>query len=184
MRFVIVSQNLKIPVFIRNDRQGGVGVKGDALHRRAGDDAFERADGNGVGGQQNMLAVILFCDAAGGVKHSFFDFVHGLSARTAHVVYVCFPKTVFIGVFFRDMLYKIRVIGAVTAFGHVALIPHDLLERQGKTLSDVLRSGIVCEATRSGVMKNGVVAEKFRARISAYRQVLEAEAQTKRSTEK
>ena len=57
-------------------------------------------------------------------------------------------------------------------------------ERQGKTLSDVLRSGIVCEATRSGVLVNGVVAEKFRARISAYRQVLEAEAQTKRSTEK
>ena len=57
-------------------------------------------------------------------------------------------------------------------------------ERQGKTLSDVLRSGIVCEATRSGVMVNGRVAEKFRARISAYRQVLEAEAKTKRSTEK
>ena len=57
-------------------------------------------------------------------------------------------------------------------------------ERQGKTLSDVLRSGIVCEATRSGVLVNGVVAEKFRARISAYRQVLEAEAKTKRSTEK
>ena len=57
-------------------------------------------------------------------------------------------------------------------------------ERQGRTLSDVLRSGIVCEATRSGIMVNGVVAEKFRARISAYRQVLEAEAKTKRSTEK
>ena len=57
-------------------------------------------------------------------------------------------------------------------------------ERQSKTLSDVLRSGIVCEATRSGVLVNGVVAEEFRARISAYRQVLEAEAQTKRSTEK
>ena len=57
-------------------------------------------------------------------------------------------------------------------------------ERQGKTLSDVLRSGIVCEATRSGVMVNGSVAEKFRARINAYRQVLEAEAKTKRSTEK
>ena len=57
-------------------------------------------------------------------------------------------------------------------------------ERQRKTLSDVLRSGIVCEATRSGVLVNGVVAEKFRARISAYRQVLEAVAQTKRSTEK
>ena len=57
-------------------------------------------------------------------------------------------------------------------------------ERQGRTLSDVLRSGIVCEATRSGVLVNGSVAEKFRARINAYRQVLEAEAQTKRSTEK
>ena len=57
-------------------------------------------------------------------------------------------------------------------------------ERQGKTLTDVLKSGIVCEATRAGVMKNGVVVEKFRARISAYRQVLEAEAQTQRSTEK
>jgi len=57
-------------------------------------------------------------------------------------------------------------------------------EQQGKTLSDVLRSGIVCEATRSGVLVTGVIAEKFRARINAYRQVLEAEAQTKRSTEK
>ena len=57
-------------------------------------------------------------------------------------------------------------------------------ERQGRTLSDVMRSGIVCEATRSGIMVNGRVAEKFRARISAYRQVLEAEAKTKRSTEK
>jgi len=57
-------------------------------------------------------------------------------------------------------------------------------EHQGRTLSDVLRSGIVCEATRSGIMVNGCVAEKYRARIKAYRQVLEAEAQTKRSTEK
>ena len=57
-------------------------------------------------------------------------------------------------------------------------------ELQGRTLSDVLRSGIVCEAMRSGVIVNGAVAEKFRARIKAYRQVLEAEAQTKRSTEK
>ena len=57
-------------------------------------------------------------------------------------------------------------------------------ERQGKTLSYVLRSGIVGEATRSGIIVNGSVAEKFRARISAYRQVLEAEAKTKRSTEK
>ena len=57
-------------------------------------------------------------------------------------------------------------------------------ERQGKTLSDVVRSGIECEATRSGVLVNGAVAEKFRARISAYRQVLEAEAKTKRSAGK
>ena len=57
-------------------------------------------------------------------------------------------------------------------------------ERQGKTLSDVLRSGIEYEATCSGVLKNGRVAEEFRARIRAYRQVLEAEAQTKRSTGK
>ena len=57
-------------------------------------------------------------------------------------------------------------------------------ERQGKTLSDVVRSGIVSEATRSGVLANGIVVAEFRARISAYRQVLEAEAQTQRSTEK
>lgn len=57
-------------------------------------------------------------------------------------------------------------------------------ERQGRTLSDVLRSGIECEAARLGIMVNGEVAEKFRARIRAYRQVLEAEAQTKRSTGK
>ena len=57
-------------------------------------------------------------------------------------------------------------------------------ERQRKSLSDILRGGIVCEAMRSGVMENGVVVEKFRARINAYRQVLEAEAKTKRSTEK
>lgn len=50
-------------------------------------------------------------------------------------------------------------------------------ERQRKTLSDIVRSGIVFEATRSGVLVNGYVAEKYRARISAYRQVLEAEAQ-------
>ena len=57
-------------------------------------------------------------------------------------------------------------------------------EKQGKTLSDILRNGIMNEATRSGVVENGSVVEKFRARIMAYRQVLEAEAQTKRSTEK
>ena len=58
------------------------------------------------------------------------------------------------------------------------------LTQQGKTLSDVLRSGIMNEATRSGIMEKGKIADRFRARISAYRQVLEAEAQTKRSTEK
>lgn len=57
-------------------------------------------------------------------------------------------------------------------------------ERQGKTLSDVLRGGIVCEATRSGVMENGCVAERFRARLGAYRKILEAEVQTKRGTGK
>ena len=57
-------------------------------------------------------------------------------------------------------------------------------EQQGKTLSDVLRSGIMNEATRSGIMEKGKIADRFRARISAYRQVLEAEAKTKRSTEK
>ena len=56
-------------------------------------------------------------------------------------------------------------------------------ERQGRTLSDVLRGGIESEATRSGVLVNGSVAEKFRARVSAYKQVLEAEAQIKRSPE-
>lgn len=48
-------------------------------------------------------------------------------------------------------------------------------ERQGKTLSDVLRSGIVAEATRCGVMVDGAISEKFKSRVSAYRQVLEAE---------
>lgn len=57
-------------------------------------------------------------------------------------------------------------------------------ERQGKTLSDILRCGILNEAIRSGIMVNGRVVEKFRDRIKAYRQVLEAEAQTPRSTEK
>lgn len=57
-------------------------------------------------------------------------------------------------------------------------------ERQGKTLSDILRSGIVSEATRSGILVNGSIVEKFRVRIKAYKQVLEAEVQTQRSTEK
>lgn len=55
-------------------------------------------------------------------------------------------------------------------------------ELQGKTLSDVLRSGLESEAIRSGIMVNGSIAEKFRSRVKAYRQILEAEANTKRST--
>ena len=38
-------------------------------------------------------------------------------------------------------------------------------ERHGKTLSDVLRSGIISEATRSGILKNGDIVEKYRSRI-------------------
>lgn len=53
-------------------------------------------------------------------------------------------------------------------------------ERQGKTLSDVLRSGIINEATRSGILKNGEIVEKYRSRIKAYRHIREAEAQIKK----
>ena len=53
-------------------------------------------------------------------------------------------------------------------------------ERQGRTLSDVLRSGIVSEATRSGILKNGEIVEKYRTRITAYKNILEAEAQIKK----
>lgn len=53
-------------------------------------------------------------------------------------------------------------------------------ERQGKTLSDILRSGIVNEATRSGILKNGDIVEKYRTRITAYKNILEAEAQIKK----
>ena len=53
-------------------------------------------------------------------------------------------------------------------------------ERQGKTLSDILRSGIVNEATRSEILKNGDIVEKYRSRIKAYRHILEAEAQIKK----
>ena len=53
-------------------------------------------------------------------------------------------------------------------------------ERQGRTLSDVLRDGIVNEATRSGILKNGSIAEKYRQRITAYRQILEAEAEIRK----
>ena len=48
-------------------------------------------------------------------------------------------------------------------------------ERQKKTLSDVMRSGLVSEATRCGIMVNGAISEKYQSRVSAYRQVLEAE---------
>lgn len=48
-------------------------------------------------------------------------------------------------------------------------------ERQKKTLSDVIRSGLVSEATRCGIMVNGAISEKYQSRVSAYRQVLEAE---------
>lgn len=48
-------------------------------------------------------------------------------------------------------------------------------ESQSKTLSDVLRSGIVSEATRCGIMVNGAISEAYQSRVSAYRQVLEAE---------
>ncbi len=48
-------------------------------------------------------------------------------------------------------------------------------ERQKKTLSDVIRNGLVAEATRCGIMVNGAISEKYQSRVSAYRQVLEAE---------
>ena len=44
-----------------------------------------------------------------------------------------------------------------------------------KTLSDVIRSGLVSEATHCGVMVNGAMSEEYKIRISAYKQVLEAE---------
>ena len=55
-------------------------------------------------------------------------------------------------------------------------------ERQHRTLSDVIRDGIVSEATRSGIMAEGCVVNRFRALIDTYKNVLKAEAQTKRST--
>lgn len=48
-------------------------------------------------------------------------------------------------------------------------------ELQQTTLTDVLRSGIMCEATRLGILANGRVADKFRCRIDAYKLVLETE---------
>ena len=53
-------------------------------------------------------------------------------------------------------------------------------ELEGRTLSDVLRSGLLFEAERVGVIVNGSIGKQFLTRINAYRQVLEAEAQTKR----
>ena len=53
-------------------------------------------------------------------------------------------------------------------------------ELQGRTLSDVLRNGIFSEAIRSGIWKNGNLVEKYRQRITAYKEILEAEAQLKR----
>ena len=43
------------------------------------------------------------------------------------------------------------------------------------TLTDVLRNGIFDEATRLGIISGGRVTDKFRLRINAYRQILEAE---------
>ena len=53
-------------------------------------------------------------------------------------------------------------------------------ERQGRTLSDVLRSGIINEATRLGILKKGEIVEKHRMRITAYKNILEVEAQIKK----
>ena len=57
-------------------------------------------------------------------------------------------------------------------------------ERQGSTLSDVLRSGITSEATRAGVLVNGRVSKNLESRVSAYRQVLEAERSFKMESSK
>ena len=53
-------------------------------------------------------------------------------------------------------------------------------EQQGRMLSDVLRSGIINEAPRLGILKNGEIVEKHRMRITAYKNILEAEAQIKK----
>ena len=55
-------------------------------------------------------------------------------------------------------------------------------ERQKRTISDVIRDGLVSEATRSGVIVGGQIADRFRIRIDAYKNVLNADAQIKRST--
>lgn len=72
---------------------------------------------------------------------------------------------------FRISLYisaKEKAIATLTA------------ELQGKTLTDVLRSGLASEATRAGILANGCVTEKYAQRVKAYQLILEAEAQTKR----
>ena len=72
---------------------------------------------------------------------------------------------------FRISLYisaKEKAIATLTA------------ELQGKTLTDVMRSGMESEATRVGILANGCVAEKYAQRVKAYQLILEAEAQAKR----
>ena len=49
----------------------------------------------------------------------------------------------------------------------------------GCTLSDIIRSGIVAEATRAGVLVNGRVPDKFRPRIDVYCKILEAETESR-----
>ena len=57
-------------------------------------------------------------------------------------------------------------------------------ENQGRTLTDVLRSGIKSEATRSGILVNGQIAKKYQSRVCAYRQVLEAERTVSKELQK
>lgn len=55
-------------------------------------------------------------------------------------------------------------------------------ELQGTTLTEILRRGLLTEATRARILRNGEIAGKYRPRIDAYRLVLEAEARDKRGT--
>jgi len=48
------------------------------------------------------------------------------------------------------------------------------------TLTDVLRNGLFDEATRLGIMSGGQVTDKFRLRVNAYKQVLEAERKARK----
>ncbi len=52
------------------------------------------------------------------------------------------------------------------------------------TLTDILRGGLLHEATRLGILSNGALSGKFRRRVAAYRHVLEAEIRTRRSAGK